>query len=201
MIAVGLTGNIASGKSTILSYIKKQNIPSHDSDVVVRCLYKNASKEFIEHLKLIGLIKSIKKQKIDKNLIRAKVLGDKQKLKYLEKFVHQKVSLSRDRFLKKNKRLRKKIVFLDIPLLFENNLEGVCDYILLAYCSTNLRKARALYRKNINKKDLKKFIKLQIPDRLKITKSDFIIDTSKSIEHTYAQTLKVLKKIKLKNKI
>ena len=174
MTIVGLTGGIASGKTSILNFIKKQNIPTHDSDAVVASLYNKPSKEFINYLKSTGLSKAIKQKKIDKDLVKNEVLNNRRKLKKLEEFIHKKVKLSRNKFIRKNKHLRKKLIVLDIPLLFEKKLESICDYILLAYCPFKLRVARALRRKNLNKKNLEKFIKLQMPNRLKMNKSDFI---------------------------
>ena len=73
MIVVGLTGGIASGKTTISNFIKEQNIPVHDSDAVVTSLYKNSSKKFIVFLKSIGLTIAIKQNKIDKNIVNVMV--------------------------------------------------------------------------------------------------------------------------------
>ena len=197
MIIIGLTGSIASGKSSILNFIKKQNIPTHDSDAVVARLYNNPPKEFIYYLKSIGLTKFIKQKKIDKKKVRNKVLKNKEKLRKLERFIHKKVKLSRDKFIIKNRRFRKKIIVIDIPLLFENNLETICDYVFLAYCpSFKLRVTRALKRNNMNKNILTKFIKLQMPDKLKIIKSDFVINTSLTKNLTNAQTLRAIKTIK-----
>ena len=61
MIVIGLTGGIASGKTTILNFIKKQNIPVHDSDDCVRKLYENPTQNFLDYLKSIGLKNAIKK--------------------------------------------------------------------------------------------------------------------------------------------
>jgi len=191
-IIIGLTGGIASGKSTILKFIKKQNIPTHDSDVVVRSLYKSPTKEFINLLDLIGLSKAIKQKKINKNIIKNEILNNKKKLKKLEKFIHNKVKVSRDKFIKKNKKLRKKLIVLDIPLLFENKLDSMFDYIFLAYCPLKIRVSRALRRKDMNKKNLKSFIKLQIPDRIKIIKSDFVINTYIPKSQSNIQTLKAI---------
>ena len=121
---------------------------------------------------------AIEKNIIDKNIIREEVFNNKTKLKNLEKQIHKRVKISRDEFLKKQKNLRKKIVVLDIPLLFENKLEKICDYIFLAHCSYKKRKLRALKRNNMNIKILEKIVKLQIPDTIKLTKSDFVFNTS-----------------------
>lgn len=195
-IIVGLTGGIASGKTTILRFIKKQNIPTHDSDKVVAGLYNNPSQEFINHLKLIGLSETIKQKKVYKKKVRDRVLKNKKKLLKLEEFLHKKVKISRDKFIKKSKKLRDKIIVLDIPLLFENGLENICDYIFLAYCPLKLRSERALKRNKMDKATLNKFIKFQMSDDLKLIKSDFVINTSLTISETNKQTIKAIKIIK-----
>ena len=195
-IIIGLTGGVASGKTTISNFLKKQNIPVHDSDAVVTSLYKNFSIELVCYLRSIGLAKAIKQKKIDKNVLRGEVLNNKSKLKKLEKFVHNKVKLSRNKFIKKNKLLRKKIITLDIPLLFENKLENICDYIFLAYSPLKLRIFRALRRKNMSKNTLNKIIKLQMPDKLKITKSDFVINTATDKTNSNKQALEAIRVIK-----
>jgi len=124
------------------------------------------------------------------------VLNNKSKLKKLEKFVHKKVKLSRNKFIKKNKLLRKKIITLDVPLLFENKLENICDYIFLAYSPLKLRVFRALRRKNMSKNTLNKIIKLQMPDKLKITKSDFVINTATDKTNSNKQALEAIRAIK-----
>ena len=123
MKIIGLTGGIASGKTTILNFIKKQKIPVHDSDVVVVNLYNNSTREFVNFLKIIGLGNCIKQKKINKKKVREEVLNNNEKLEELETFVHKKVKISRDKFIKKNKILKKSIIILDIPLLFEKNLK------------------------------------------------------------------------------
>ena len=157
MIIIGLTGSIASGKTSILNFIKKQNIPTHDSDAVVASLYHGHSQELVNYLNSIGLEKAIIGKKINKNIVRNEILKNKKKLRKLEKFIHKKVKISRDKFIKKNKKLGKKVIVLDIPLLFENKLENICHYIFLAHCPLKIRIARALCRKNMNKK---KFYKI-----------------------------------------
>ena len=102
MVIIGLTGGIASGKSTILSFLKNKRIPVHDSDLVVQNLYKNSSKELINYLKTIGLNGAIKQNKINKKTVRKEALNNKVVLKKIEKFVHNKVKISREKFSQKN---------------------------------------------------------------------------------------------------
>tara|TARA_Y100000590_G_scaffold304583_1_gene343479 strand:- start:720 stop:1325 length:606 start_codon:yes stop_codon:yes gene_type:complete len=195
MIIVGLTGGIASGKTTILNLIKIKKIKTHDSDLVVRSLYKKPSYEFLNYLRSIGFKNFIKNKKINKNLIKRDALKSKKKLIELEKFLHQKVQKSRNAFLKKNKEKKRKLVVLDIPLLFEKKLEKICNLIIYAACPVQIRIKRALKRKNTNIKNIKKIISLQLEDKYKIKKADYIIDTSKTKNHTKQQTTKTIKKI------
>lgn len=196
MIIVGLTGGIASGKTTITNYLKKKRIPTHESDAVVRNLYRNKSRKFLNHLKQIGLRKALKPNTIDKRIITNEILRKKNTLKKLEKFIHEKVKTARNRFIKKNKTKKKKLIILDIPLLFENKLERICDYTILAHCHMDVRVRRALKRKNIDLKTLKNIIKLQMSESTKLKKSDFIINTTKEKSYSYKQTMAVIKKIK-----
>ena len=201
MIIIALTGGIASGKTTILNFIKKLKIPTHDSDAVVNSLYNNSSKEFINFLIRVGLGNAINQKKINKQIIRNEVLYNKKKLNELEQFVHKKVKYSREAFISKNKILKKNLIVLDIPLLFEKGLENVCDYVFLAQCPLKIRIKRALKRKNVNRKNLEKIIKLQKSDKVKKNKSDFIINTAGTKNYSNKQTLNAINKIRFLNKL
>ena len=72
MKIIGLTGGVASGKTTIAKFFKKKGLLVHDSDKVVKNLYKNKSKEFVKHLLQIGLKKAVGPNKINKGLNQIK---------------------------------------------------------------------------------------------------------------------------------
>ena len=140
MIIVGITGGIASGKTTAVKLLKKKKIPIHDSDAVVRRMYFRPTKKFINYLKKINLGHSIKNNKINKFIIREEIFANPKKRKKLEKHIHKEVKKDRDVFLQKHKQKKVGLVFLDIPLLFENKLEKTCDYTILLSAPLKLRK-------------------------------------------------------------
>ena len=76
MIIVGLTGGIASGKTTIVNFLKKQNYTIHDSDAVVKKIYLSPNPNFIKHLKNIGLSDAIKRRTINKSTIRYEIFNN-----------------------------------------------------------------------------------------------------------------------------
>ena len=199
MIVVGLTGGIASGKSTILNIIKKLKIPTHDSDAVVQEMYKKKSANFVNFLKKFGFSEAVVGKSIRKKNIIKQIINDKDKLSLLEMFIQKEVKKSRQDFLKKNKQIKKKLVVLDVPLLFEKKINLVCDYIILAYCPQKTRRSRALKRKGASKKFINKIFKIQMSDRLKKLKSDFVIETHKTKNYTFNKTRKVLQQIKSSN--
>ena len=79
MIVVGLTGGIASGKTTIVKFLKKKRFPVHDSDAVVWRIYSKPSAVFIKYLKTIGLKHALKKNKINKVIIREEIYSKFEK--------------------------------------------------------------------------------------------------------------------------
>ena len=101
MIVVGLTGGIASGKTTITNFLKKKRMKIHDSDLVVKNTYSKPPLKFKNYLTKISLKASLKGNKIDKNLIRKEIFNSSKKRKLLEKYLHAEVRKSRNVFLKK----------------------------------------------------------------------------------------------------
>ena len=196
MIVIGLTGGIASGKTTIMNFLKKKKFAVHDSDAVVKKIYSKPGPKFLSYLKKTNLKNFIKGNKIDKKTIREEIFTNTEKRKLLEKYLHAKVKKSRDIFLKKNRQKKTQIVFLDIPLLFENKLEKICNYTILFYASLKIRKQRAIRRRGMQKRILVKIIKSQLSDKIKKKKADFIINTSASKDWCFNKILKTIEQIK-----
>ena len=196
-IKIGLTGGLASGKTTVTKFLKKKNFLVHDSDLVVKKLYSTPSPAFLTYLKKINFSKSIKNKKINKNIIREEIFNNRKKKNKLEKFVHGEVKKDRDKFIKKNKKT--KVLFFDIPLLFEANLSQTCDYIILLYAPKVIRIKRATSKKKIAKKLVLKILDNQLGDNYKKRRSDFVINTSKSKTYCFKMILEVIDIIIKKN--
>ena len=196
MLVIGLTGGIASGKTTITNFLKKNKFVVHDSDSVIKNIYSEPRPKFLSYLKKINLKNSIKDNKVDKKTIREEIFTNAEKRKLLERYLHTKVKKSRDVFLKKNRQKKTEIVFLDIPLLFENKLENICNYTILFYAPLKIRKQRAIRRKDMKKTTLNKIVKSQLTDNFKKKKADFIIKTSTSKSWSFNKTMKAIALIK-----
>ena len=198
-IFVGITGGIATGKSTIVKFLQKKGYKVHDSDLIVNKIYSQPNKKLFTVLKNIGLSNSIKNKQIDKRVIRDEIFSDKVKKKKLEKFIHKEVRISRNLFIKKHKNKKNKIIFFDIPLLFEAKLTHICHYIILLYTPKKTKIERALKRKNISKEVIMKILKNQTNDKIKKKNSDYIINTSKPKKHSFKMILEAINNILEKN--
>ena len=198
MIVVGLTGGIASGKTTVVKLLKKNKMAVHDSDLVVGGIYSKPKTKFLNYLEKINLGKSLRGKYIDKRIVREEIFNNIKKRKLLERYIHTEVKKTRNIFLKKHSQKKTKIVFLDIPLLFENKLEKICDFTILFFAPPTIRKKRAIRRKGMQKRILEKIIKSQLSDKIKKKKADFVVDTSVSISRCFNEVLKIIESIKNK---
>ena len=197
MIVVGLTGGIASGKSFVIKYLNELKIKTHESDLVVEKIYKKPTINFLKKIQDFGLEKAINKKKISKEVVREIIFNNKNIKEKLEKYIHSIVKKKREVFLKKNNSQR--IVFLEIPLLFEKGLENECNYICPAISSIQIREKRALKRPKMTKKIFKLIIKNQTTDLIRKKKSDFLINTSGDKNNTCLQIQSIIYNI-LNNK-
>ena len=179
---VGITGGIGSGKSTLVRHLRNRGFVVHDSDEEVSNIYKKPNVEFTNFLKRIGLGDSLLRNKINKKYIFEKIFTNNKMKQELEKYLHKKVKIQRDNFLRKYKKTKTKVIFLDIPLLFEKNLDYLFSEIVCIKSTLEIRFQRLKKNKKINLKLFKKIIKNQVSDTTRKKRSTHMIinnDTKK----------------------
>jgi dephospho-CoA kinase len=194
MIKIGLTGSIASGKSYVLNLFSDlYNIPIFSSDECVKELYKSNDqlKDFVKK-HILG-----KDEELNKTNISENVFNNKEKLLKLEKFIHPLVKLARDRFIEQEKENNSKIVIVEVPLLFEKNLENDFDFIILVKTSSDLQEKRVLERPNMTAELFSKIKKKQLPNKQKEERSHFVIDNINR-DDTIKTIDTIMKNIKMK---
>jgi dephospho-CoA kinase len=194
MIKIGLTGSIASGKSYVLNLFSDlYNIPIFSSDECVKELYKSNDqlKDFVKKHILE------KDEELNKTNISENVFNNKEKLLKLEKFIHPLVKLARDRFIEQEKENNSKIVIVEVPLLFEKNLENDFDFIILVKTSSDLQEKRVLERPNMTVELFSKIKKKQLPNKQKEERSHFVIDNINR-DDTIKTIDTIMKNIKMK---
>ena len=172
-LKIGLTGSIGMGKSTTLKMFKKRKILTWCADEAITRLY-SCNGAAIEQIKKISP-KSVINNSVSKENLRIDVQARPHILTKIEGLVNPLIKKDRQMFLKSNS--KEDVIIFDIPLLFENNLEGEFDFIITVSASEEKQKTRVLSRKTMDEK-LFSVIKLkQISDKEKRQRSDFIIHT------------------------
>ncbi len=189
---IGITGGIGSGKSTFSNEVIKRKIKLLDSDKIVAQIYDKPNKDFINYLKKIKLGRSVNKTKIDKQVISKLIFSNKKMKTNLENYIFKIVRKKRKGFIKKEMKNKTKTIFLDIPLLFENNLNNEFDLIISIISKRKTRFKRLKSKKNMSKNLFNKILKTQTTDLVRKNKSDIIITnngTMKSYLRKINQTL------------
>ena len=177
---VGITGGIGSGKTILSNHLKKLGYLVHESDAVVAEMYTKPKKQFLSFIKEKISQDAVNHNKINKTEIANVIFNNKAIKKLLETRIHKEVQSSRDAFIKKNKKNKNKLIFSDIPLLFENKLEKDFDLVICIIALKKNRIKRVLENKKFTKENLNKIFKAQTTDKERKKRSQIIINNNKT---------------------
>ena len=192
---IAITGGIGSGKSTFCSKLKEKGFKIHSSDEQVAKIYKNPDKKFITYLRTIGLSKSISKKNIDKKIISKIIFENKQIRKKLELYIFKIVRKKRSDFIKQEKEKKTRLIFIDIPLLFENNLEKQFHKVISIIASKQVRLKRLKKTRKMTETQFKNIIKSQTSDVIRKKKSDYVIYNNSTLKDYKIKINKLISKL------
>ena len=202
MIIIGLTGKIGSGKTTTTNIIKSLGYNVFDCDESAQKILKE-SQTVLEIKKMYDskIQNLITSNHINTNLLGNYVFSRPKDLAQLESLIHPKIKKKEKFFLFKNSISRKKIVFLDIPLMFRKENFLRCDYIVNLIVSDKIQEQRVLMRPGMNRNKFKNILNQQFYEEIKYKKFKSIsINTGSGIYKVRREIVKFLKKIKNKKK-
>ena len=192
---IAITGGIGSGKSTFCSKLKEKGFKIHSSDEQVAKIYKNPEKKFVTYLRTIGLSKSISKKNIDKKIISKIIFENKQIRKKLELYIFKIVRKKRSDFIKKEKQKKTKLIFIDIPLLFENNLEKKFNKVISIIASKQVRLKRLKKTRKMTENQFKNITRSQTSDVIRKKKSDYVIYNNSTLKDYKIKINKLISKL------
>lgn len=180
MILIGVTGSIGSGKSYFCKKLaSKRGVKYISSDAMVHEIYKtdNRVKNFISE----NFPDSISGNDIDRKKLGEILFQNKNHKKKLENFLYPILQQKRRKALDNFGRMRVKIAVVEIPLLFENNLEHQFDLVITVFCNKIIQKQRVLSRKRMTESKLRKILKSQMPIHEKGIRSDILVNSGSSL--------------------
>lgn len=176
---VGLTGGIASGKSTVSKYFKEFGAEVLDADLVAKELSEK-KENIAKMVEIFGDDILDETGNILRQKVREKAFLEKEKLQKLNKLLHpQVIEVFKN---KKENTKQDEIVIFDIPLLFEAGMEKLCDTVIVVYVSKRVQIERMLKRDRHGIELAERIIDSQMSMSEKMDKADIIINNNCTLE-------------------
>ena len=176
MIILGLTGSIGMGKSTAAGMLRRLGVPVHDADRTVHHLLGPSGGAVAAVERAFGP-EVIVGDAVDRPRLGARVFGDGVALKRLEAILHPLVRRAERRFLSQSAARRRRVVALDVPLLFETGGERRVDATVVVTAPAFIQRLRVLARPGMCAERLAAILARQTPDAEKRRRADFLIET------------------------
>jgi dephospho-CoA kinase len=178
MLLVGLTGNIASGKSTVAQLLSERGATIIDADVLARRAVERGTQAFDAIVRRWGTSVLAPDGHLDRAALRRAVFGNTRELEALNDIVHPEVEQLRQRRIDEARVRGDRIVVCDIPLLFEKKMADGFDRILLVDAPRPLRLERLVTDRGLRETEAMDMIAAQMPAELKRARADFVIDNA-----------------------
>jgi dephospho-CoA kinase len=191
-LVIGLTGGIASGKSTVSNMLKEMNIRVIDADVEARLAVEQGEPAYQKIVSAFGEEVLLKNGEIDRQKLGSIIFNDTEKRLLLNGFVHPEV---RKRMMDQAKQAEENgepIVTLDIPLLFESKLTYMVEKTLLVYVDETTQLQRLMARNSLTEEEARVRINSQMPLSEKIQLADAVINNNGTIAATKQQLQDIL---------
>ncbi|MGH7693597.1 MAG: dephospho-CoA kinase [Gemmatimonadaceae bacterium] len=177
-----MTGNIASGKSTVARLLSERGATIIDADVLARRTIDPGTPAHAEIIKRWGNAVVAADGGIDREALRHVVFGAPDELEVLNNIVHPHVRAMRDELVEQARARGDQIVVCDIPLLFERGLVDDFDRIVLVDAPRELRLDRLVSERKLSHADAMEMIAAQMPSELKRARANYVIDNTSTLQ-------------------
>lgn len=184
---IGLTGSVATGKSTVSKMVQKAGIPLVDADIAARKVVEPGTEGLAAIVAYFGKEILLADGSLNRPKLADIIFKNEEKRQKLNEITHPRV---KDYMLAERKRFLaagEKVVFFDIPLLFESHLESLVDQIVVVWVTPETELKRLMERNNLTKEAALARINSQMGIDEKAKKADFVINNNESLEKTEKQ--------------
>ena len=191
MLVLGLTGSLGMGKSTAAAMFARAGVAVFDADRAVHTLYDGPAAAAVE----AAFPGTTADGKVDREKLGQRVAGDPGALARLEAIVHPLVREVENAFRAKAAREGRRVILLDIPLLFETGGEGRVDAVVVVSTAAEVQRQRVLARPGMTEERMAALLSRQMPDAEKRARAHFIIDTTGPLVTTAQQIADILRAV------
>ena len=190
-VIIGLTGSIASGKSTIADMLRSMGLPIVDADLVARQVVEVGSPTLAKIAEEFGEDILLPTGEMDRAKVGAIIFNDEQKRLQLNSIIHpairEEMIRQRDVYVAEGKH-----VVMDIPLLFESKLQHFVEKILVVTVNPEVQLQRLMTRNNFSKEEAEARIASQLPLKEKEEGADAVIYNNGTVEQSKQQLLDIM---------
>lgn len=195
-LVLGLTGGIASGKSTADAFFLKRNLPVIDSDVIAHDILNIDQLAYKKVISYFGQDILNSDRTLNRKKLGQIVFNDQSKLNVLNQITHPLIFSEIEDKITRNKLLKKPVVIVDAPLLFETKVKDYCDKTLLIAVPEELQLQRLMTRDRLNKTEALNRIKTQMPLSQKEKLADYVITNTGTIKELETKLANLLCELK-----
>jgi dephospho-CoA kinase len=194
MLIIGLTGSIGMGKTETAKMFARHGVPVCDSDATVHFLYDKGGVAVAPIQALFP--DAVVDGRVDREALGRAVLGKPEAMKQLEAVVHPLVGLAQRDFLQKAAAAGAKMAVIDVPLLFETGGEKRVDVVVVVSAPADMQRQRVLARPGMTAEKFELILKKQVSDAEKRRRADFVVDSSKGLEHAEREVVAIIEALK-----
>ena len=187
MKKIAITGNIASGKSTVQEILKEKGYKILDTDEVAHKLLTVKNQQLFDAFKNYDVFEN---EEFSREKMGHLIFSNSDLKTLLESILHPQIAQKIEEFFRQNK--NEDTVFVGIPLLFEAGMENLFDKIIFIYTDDNIRLERLMKRNDYSLEYAKSRLSCQMPQEDKIKKSDYIIKNNGTLESLYTSVCKFI---------
>jgi dephospho-CoA kinase len=195
MLVVGLTGGIASGKSTVSRMFQDAGVPVICADELARDAVLPGSPALEEISRIFGAGVIDEEGRLDRVRMAELVFKDHSQREVLELIIHPRVAEQKDRRLQELRRDGHRLAIVDVPLLYEKAWERQFDMVIVVYVPRTTQEQRLVLRDGMSLDEARSRLDAQMPIHDKKKLADRVIDNSDSLERTGEQVHALLREL------
>ncbi|MEW6668476.1 MAG: dephospho-CoA kinase [Thermodesulfobacteriota bacterium] len=196
-LLLGVTGGIASGKSTVTRMLEESGAPLIDMDLLAREVVEPGKPAWKEIVACFGKSVLQADGTLDRKELSRIVFREPEKRKKLEGFTHPRIYEEFEKRIEEiARRIPDPIIQADVPLLYEVKIEGRFHKILVVYVSPEVQIERLVRRDGITREEAMRILGAQLPIEEKARRADFVIHNEGTLAETRAQVEEVWKTLK-----
>ena len=183
---LGITGGIATGKSSVVQHFIDLGFPVVDADIIARHLLDQNEQAYNEVVKVFGSEILQENGEINRQALGALVFNYPDKLKQLDELMAPFLKESILAAIKQASQ-NQKLVIVDVPLMYEKGYDEWMDQVAVVYCTPNQQLKRLMQRNQLTEKEAKQRMDSQLPIEMKKLLAEVVFDNSNDLTQTIQQ--------------